>query len=301
MNKNEISLKLLNADANVWVKQLQNVLLIEHKAKATARNYVNELVLFFKYYNHKAVEDITQSDIEQYMIYIIEVHKVGRAKCRSFASACSFFYKKVIKKEYLLPSSLYPQKQFKLPNIMSQQEVAQLLAAPLSLKQYCIVGLLYGCGLRISEVAGLRIQDIDSAGKRLKVCQGKGAKDRFTLLPDYLLPQLRAFYVASKRPSTYLLTSPQSKKQYHTRSLQTEVDKAMALAGFSKRGFTAHTLRHSFATHMLDNGSNIFVIKTFLGHSDIQTTMVYLHLQQHIQFGIVSPLDVLMRGGKDAK
>jgi integrase/recombinase XerD len=196
---------------------------------------------------------------------------------------------------------LYPQKQFKLPNIMSQQEVAQLLAAPLSLKQYCIVGLLYGCGLRISEVAGLRIQDIDSAGKRLKVCQGKGAKDRFTLLPDYLLPQLRAFYVASKRPSTYLLTSPQSKKQYHTRSLQTEVDKAMALAGFSKRGFTAHTLRHSFATHMLDNGSNIFVIKTFLGHSDIQTTMVYLHLQQHIQFGIVSPLDVLMRGGKDAK
>jgi site-specific recombinase XerD len=227
------------------------------------------------------------------------VHKVGRAKCRSFASACSFFYKKVIKKDYILPSSLYPQKQFKLPNIMSQQQVEKLFTAPLTLKQYCIIGLLYGCGLRISEVAALRIQDIETANRRLKVCQGKGAKDRYTLLPDFLLPKLREYYLTSSRPKTYLFTSPQTKRQYHTRSMQTEVDKSMAAAGFAAKDFTAHTLRHSFATHMLDNGSNIFVIKTFLGHSDIQTTMVYLHLQQHTQFGMISPLDVLM-GGKNA-
>jgi site-specific recombinase XerD len=299
MNKNEISLKTLHPEANLWIKQLQTVLLIEHKAKATARNYVNEMLLFFKYYNHLPVDDITQAGIEQYMVYIVSVHKVGRAKCRSFASACSFFYKKVIKKDYILPSSLYPQKQFKLPNIMSQPEVEKLFTAPLTLKQYCIIGLLYGCGLRISEVAALRIQDIETANRRLKVCQGKGAKDRYTLLPDFLLPKLREYYVTSSCPKTYLFTSPQTKRQYHTRSMQTEVDKAMAAAGFAAKDFTAHTLRHSFATHMLDNGSNIFVIKTFLGHSDIQTTMVYLHLQQHTQFGIISPLDVLM-GGKNA-
>jgi site-specific recombinase XerD len=189
---------------------------------------------------------------------------------------------------------LYPQKQFILPNIMSQQEVAQLFAAPLSLKEYCVIGLLYGSGLRISEVAALRIQDIDSAAKRIKVVQGKGAKDRFTLLAGNLLDKLRQYYVAAKRPKEYLFTSPQTGRAFHPRSMQLVVSGAMQKAGFTPKGYTAHTLRHSFATHMLDNGSNIHVIKTLLGHSQLSTTMVYLHLQQHTQYGIVSPMDKLL-------
>jgi integrase/recombinase XerD len=205
-----------------------------------------------------------------------------------------FFYKLVIKKPYLLPSALYPQKQFVLPNIMSQQEVAQLFAAPLSLKEYCVIGLLYGSGLRISEVAALRIQDIDSLAKRIKVVQGKGAKDRFTLLSGNLLDKLRQYYVATNRPKEYLFTSPQTGRAFHPRSMQLVVSTAMHKAGFTPKGYTAHTLRHSFATHMLDNGSNIHVIKTLLGHSQLSTTMVYLHLQQHTQYGIVSPMDKLL-------
>ena len=240
---------------------------------------------------------ITQADIELYIVYIKTVHKVGRAKCRSVASACAYFYKQVIKMPYILPSALYPQKQFILPNIMSQQQVRQLFAAPLTLKEYCVIGLLYGSGLRISEVAALCIQDIDSPAKRIKVVQGKGAKDRFTLLADSLLEKLRLYYVAAKRPKEFLFTSTQTGKAFHPRSMQLVVTGAMKKAGFAENGFTSHTLRHSFATHMLDNGSNIHVIKTLLGHSKLETTMVYLHLQQHTQFGIVSPLDKLSSGG----
>lgn len=296
MNRNEISAKQLNADAQKWIKKLRDVLLIQEKGKGTVKNYAAEMILLFKYHNNKTVAAITQADIEQYILYIKTVHKVGRAKCRSVASACGYFYKQVIKMPYILPSALYPQKQFILPNIMSQQQVTQLFAAPLTLKEYCVIGLLYGSGLRISEVAALRIQDIEGPAKRIKVVQGKGAKDRFTLLAGHLLEKLRQYYVAAKRPKEFLFTSPQTGKAFHPRSMQLVVTGAMQKAGFASKGYTSHTLRHSFATHMLDNGSNIHVIKTLLGHSKLETTMVYLHLQQHTQFGIVSPMDKLLGG-----
>ena len=296
MNKNEISAKQLNADAQSWIEKLRQALLIQDKGKGTVKSYTAEMILLFKYYNNKTVAAISQADIECYIVYVKTVHKVGRAKCRSLASACAYFYKQVIKMPYILPSALYPQKQFILPNIMSQQQVMQLFAAPLTLKEYCVIGLLYGSGLRISEVAALCIQDIDSPAKRIKVVQGKGAKDRFTLLADTLLEKLRLYYVAAKRPKEFLFTSPKTATAFHPRSMQLVVTGAMKKAGFAANGFTSHTLRHSFATHMLDNGSNIHVIKTLLGHNRLETTMVYLHLQQHTQFGIVSPLDKLVGG-----
>lgn len=171
MKKNEISTKSLNDDAVSWIEKFRQVLLIQDKGKGTVKSYAAEMILLFKYFNHKTVAGITQPDIEQYIVYIKTVHKVGRAKCRSVASACAFFFKQVIKTPYVLPSALYPQKQFILPNIMSQQEVTQLFAAPLTLKEYCVVGLLYGSGLRISEVTALCVQDIESSARRIKVVQ----------------------------------------------------------------------------------------------------------------------------------
>jgi integrase/recombinase XerD len=183
-----------------------------------------------------------------------------------------------------------------MPDIMPESQVEQLFRAELSLKEKCVVGLLYGCGLRISEVCNLCIGDIDSSNKRIKVVQGKGGKDRFTLLPDHLLSLLRQYYVAAGRPSAHLFTSVQTGRAMHVRSMQLVVNSAMRKAGFESGKYTAHTLRHSFATHMLNQGNNIHVIKTLLGHSKLETTMIYLHLQQHTQLGIVSPLDYLVDG-----
>ena len=283
MKGNEISGKSLNADAVEWLQKLHQTLTVKEYGKGTIRNYCQEMKLLFKYYNHKSVAGIRQTDIEQYLQYIKEVHKVGRAKCRSVAQACSFFFKRVMPSEYIVPSNLYPRKQFILPNIMSEDEVVRLFAAPLTLKEYCVVGLLYGCGLRISEVSNLRIKDIESDNKRIKVYQGKGGKDRYTLLPDELLQKLRLLYIEEGRPKELMFTSKQTKRALHVRSTQVIVNSAMAKAGYKDKPFTAHTLRHSFATHMLNCDNNIHVIKTLLGHIKIETTMVYLHLQQHKQ------------------
>jgi integrase/recombinase XerD len=296
MKGNEISTKELRADAVEWLAKLQQAMVIKDYGKGSVRNYCQEMCLLFKYYNHKAVAEIQQKDIERYMQYIKEVHKVGRAKCRSVAQSCSFFFKRILPAPYIVPSNLYPKKQFILPNIMTEAEVMQLFAAPLSVKEYCVIGLLYGCGLRIGEVCQLRLKDIESHNQRLKVYQGKGAKDRYTLLPEKLLQQLRLLYVQEGRPQQYLFTSKQTKRAVHVRSMQLVVNNAMAKAGFKDKPFTAHTLRHSFATHMLNCGNNIHVIKTLLGHTKLETTMVYLHLQKHTQLGIVSPLDAVVYG-----
>ena len=112
MKQHEISIKTLNGDAVIWIEKLRQVLLIKDKGKGTVKNYTTEMILLFKYYNSKTVATITQEEIQQYIVFIKTVHKVGHAKCRSIASACAFFYKQVIKMPYVLPSALYPQKQF---------------------------------------------------------------------------------------------------------------------------------------------------------------------------------------------
>ncbi|MBS1643396.1 MAG: tyrosine-type recombinase/integrase [Bacteroidetes bacterium] len=296
MKGNTISLKTLNESGNIWLQNTLQLLVVQEYGKGSVRNYMQELTLLFKHYNDLQVEDLRQQHIERYLVFIKENHKVGRAKCRSVAQACSFFFKKVMPVDYIVPNNLYPKKQFKLPNIMTEMQVEQLFQAPLHLLERCVLGLLYGCGLRISEVCNLKINDIDSSNKRIKVEQGKGGKDRFTLLPPTLLEQLRQYYVAAGKPKEYLFTSSQTKRALHVRSMQVVVNKAMEKAGFESGRFTAHTLRHSFATHMLNQGNNIHVIKTLLGHSKLETTMIYLHLQHHTQMGIVSPLEKLGDG-----
>ena len=296
MKGNTISVKPLHESGQLWLAKTLQLLKVQEYGKGSVRNYMQELTLLFKHYNELQVEALRQEHIERYLVFIKENHKVGRAKCRSVAQACSFFFKKVMPVSYIVPSNLYPKKQFKLPNIMTEMEVEKLFHAPLNLQERCVVGLLYGCGMRISEVSSLKITDIDSTNKRIKVEQGKGGKDRFTLLPTTLLEHLRQYYVAAGKPKEYLFTSPQTKRAFHVRSIQVVVNTAMQKAGFESGRFTAHTLRHSFATHLLNQGNNIHVIKTLLGHSKLETTMIYLHLQHHTQMGIVSPLEKLGGG-----
>ena len=293
--KNELSKNALGVNQLHWLDQLHQVLVVGNYGRGTIQSYLAEMRLLFHYFHEKDVEQITEQDILNYMMFIKTVHGVGRAKCKSVAQSCAFFYRHVIKKPFVLPSKLYPRKEFVLPSVMTQEQIKHLFANMSEARQRAVISLLYGCGLRLGEVQSLKMSDIERSSNRILIRQGKGNKDRYVLLPVYVLNELEHYYRAY-RPKVYLFESKQLKdKPLHSRSVQTIVNSAMMSSGFKSGIYTAHSLRHSFATHMLDIGSDIHSIKTLLGHSKIETTMIYLHLQQSKRDALVSPIDTLLK------
>jgi site-specific recombinase XerD len=255
-------------------------------------NYVREMRFIFEYYPDTRPSTITADQIEKYICYIKQLFNSGHDKCRMVASSVSFFFKQILKRPYDLPSKLYPKKKFQLPNVMTADEVWLLLTNTGSIKQKAIVELFYSSGVRLEECSRIKLTDIDSKNMRIKVVQGKGNKDRYTLLSLHALTTLREYF-RKHRPATYLFEAKTKGKGVHCRTLQLQVELAMKQAGFQDKGYSAHTLRHSFATHLLDTGTDLHTIKELLGHSNIQTTMIYLHLQTHRCSRIVNPLDHL--------
>jgi integrase/recombinase XerD len=268
-------------------------MLVGSYANDSIRNYLMEVRLLFQFHHDKDAEELTELDMNNYIIYIKQVHKVGHAKCKMVANAASYFFRNILRKPYVLPSKLFPRKEWKLPNVMSQSEIQQLFEQTTDLKQQLVVSLLYGTGIRLRELQQLEFSDIDRAENRIKIRQGKGKKDRYALLPKHLLGVMESYYWAF-RPKKFLFESPLLQgRPLHSRSLQTTVNAAMENAGLGGKSYTAHTLRHSFATHLLDDGVDLHTIKTLLGHSKIETTMVYLHLTTTRRSSLVSPLDRL--------
>ncbi|MBA2329739.1 MAG: tyrosine-type recombinase/integrase [Flavisolibacter sp.] len=255
-------------------------------------NYVREMRFIFEYYPDTLPSKLTAEQIEQYICYIKKVFNSGFSKCRLVASSVSFFFKQILKRPYDLPSKLYPKKKFQLPNVMTADEVRQLLSVPSTLKQQAILQVFYSSGVRLEECSHIKLTDIDSKNMRIKIVQGKGNKDRYTLLSTHALTTLRDYF-RKHRPVTYLFEGTKKGKSMHTRSIEFNVEQAMKQAGFKDKGFSAHTLRHSFATHLLDTGTDLHTIKELLGHSNISTTMIYLHLQTRRCSRIVNPLDQL--------
>ena len=267
--------------------------MVGNYGRGTIKSYMGEMRLLFHYFHEKDVELIVQQDIMDYMMYIKRVHEVGRAKCRSVAQSCAFFFKHVIQKAFVLPSKLYPRNEFRLPQVMTQVEIEQLFSGCQDLRQRAVISLLYGCGLRCGEVQRLEHTDIERQNRRILIRQGKGNRDRYVLLPAMVLESLAAYYRQYK-PVRYMFETPNRVGfPLHQRSIQGIVNAAMCSAGFEVGKYTSHTLRHSYATHALDMGCDIHSIKTLLGHSKIETTMVYLHLQQSKRDALVSPIDQL--------
>jgi len=246
----------------------------------------------FSYYNEKDPVLINQDDIIRYINYIKKQFSSGYDKCRMVAQSCSFFYKNILKVPYVVPSAFYPRKEHKLPEILSQKQVAKLLDSTTNFKHKCLLSMFYGTGLRLDEMCNLKMSSIDSDNAEVKVIKGKGNKDRITILPKTLLDDLRKYYKEYK-PKTYLFEGRKTGAPLSNGAMQVAVRKAMVNAGFPKGKYSAHSLRHSFATHLLDTGTDLHTIKTLLGHSKIETTMVYLHLQKSKRAQLISPFDQL--------
>lgn len=256
--------------------------------------YFREVRFLVEYYPDIPASELKENHLLDYMIYIKTVHQASRSKCKMYAQAVAFFFRHVLKKPYEVPSKLYPRSEFKLPVVLSREEVQKLLGSCESLKQRSLIEVFYSTGIRLEELQYLKMTDIEVKNNRIKVTHGKGKKERYTILSQLCVDNLRAYYrKAAVKPKTYLFEGQTTGKPMHARSIQHAVTQAYIKAGLSHKGHKVHALRHSFATHLLDSGVDIHTIKELLGHSKIETTMVYLHLQVSKRNMLVNPLDVL--------
>ncbi len=263
-----------------------------HYSPASIGHYIREIRFIGEYYHKIPVSKLNQKLICNYIIHIREDLGLGRDKCRMVAQSLSFLFKEVLKKPYVLPSKLYPRRIFKIPVVMSISEVRQLLAAPLTLKQRAICEVFYSTGARLSECSRLRIADVDAVNMCIHLRQGKGNKDRMLLLSPRCYETLKKYYIQYS-PREYLFEGQTPNQPCCPSSLRDAIKMSMKYAGLQHKKYSSNTFRHSFATHLLNNGVDLLTIKMLMGHSDLRTTMIYLHLQVKKLLSVISPLDVL--------
>lgn len=258
----------------------------------TARNYLSQLRWLFQYYPDTRPSKLTRQMTIDYLVYCAKTLGSSKVKTKMAANAFAFFFRQVLNQPYELPSILFQAHSAKLPAVMSPEEVKTIINSIDNIKHRTVLSLLYSTGMRLSEVASLKMADIDSKQMRIKVVSGKGQKDRFTILSEVMLLELRAYWL-HYRPEVYLFNGPVKGKKYSERSIQHILSKTLIQVGLEAKHFTIHTFRHSFATHLLNQGTDLITIKALLGHANIAQTMQYLHLsEKHIQ-NVVSPYDLL--------
>lgn len=261
-------------------------------SELTIRNYLAELRWLFCYYPDTRPSQITREMTVDYLLYLVKTQGCSRVKTKMAAQAFSCFFRHVLNKPYQTPSILFPARSAKLPSVMKPEEVKAVIDAVQNVKHRALLSLLYSTGMRLREIASLKMADIDSKAMRIKVVCGKGKKDRFTLLSSQMLIELRAYYV-QYRPEVYLFNGAGKGRKYSERTIQRIVELSLVKAGLKDKQYSVHTIRHSFATHLLDNGADLPTIKSLLGHASITQTMQYLHLStEHIK-DVINPFDVL--------
>jgi integrase/recombinase XerD len=233
---------------------------------------------------------MTKEMIEDYFLYLKQDRGRAPNTIGNVISGLRFFYNHVICQEHLAPNCTFGKKPRKLPTVLTQGEIWKIINAADNPKHRLILMATYSAGLRAGEVIALKPEHIDSERMLIKVVDGKGRKDRYTLLSVKFLEELRPYY-KTYRPKPYLFPSSyKGKASLSYQSLLEIYDKAREKAGV-KRGAGLHTLRHSFATHLLENGYDIRKIQILLGHSCLSTTMIYVHVSRRTLSKIKSPLD----------
>lgn len=256
-------------------------------SESTIRNYSSALKELVHFYKDRQIADLTASDIEKFLLYITVQRRVSTSYHNVSIGAIKFYFEKVLAKNLTL-SIDRPRREKKLPEVLSEEEVLLLLNNVDNLKHRCILMTLYSGGLRLSEVVALKVGDIDSRRMKIFIKGAKGNKDRYTVLSKELLKWLREYYKKEK-PSGWLFEGVTG-GQYSMRSVQSIMGAAIRKAGIKKNA-TVHTLRHSFATHMLENGVDLRYIQSLLGHNSSKTTEIYTHITTKGIDRLTSPLD----------
>jgi site-specific recombinase XerD len=256
---------------------------------STARSYTSLFAEFIHFFKDKSLKEINEVDIRGYMHIIVKQGK-SLSHQNQVINAIKFYYEQVLD----MPQRFYeidrPRQEQKLPSVLSEEEIVKLISATTNLKHKAILVTIYSCGLRISELLNLKITDIQSDRHVMLIRDGKGNKDRNTILSDTAIGLLRKYYLAF-RPKQYLFEGPEG-GPYSSKSVNSIIKRSLRLANI-KTPASAHTLRHSFATHLLENGTDLRYIQTLLGHSSPKTTEIYAHVSIKSLRHVVSPIEKL--------
>ena len=284
-----------NQDVRQKLVEVYNKIQLKAYSKNTCKNYLLHLREYFETIAKKyAIELVTQAVIERYLLWRLSIKQPGESDSNSHINAIKFYYEQVLGRERMLFDLPRPKKPVQLPKVLGENELERLFRALRNIKHKTILLTAFSCGLRISEVINLKLSDIDSDRMQVRIERSKGKKDRYVMLSPLLLDVLRAYIRLHKpRPKVYLFEG-QNGDQYSPRSAQEVFKNACHKAGIHKQ-LTFHSLRHSFATHLLEKGVDIKYIKDLLGHYDIKTTERYLHVAREKLVAIASPLDYLFK------
>ena len=263
---------------------------LRNLAAGTQKHYISLVAGFAKYFG-TSPENLDIEAVRQYLLYLLNERKLSPDAVNQCVSALKFLYLTTLEMPWTNEYFPRARRPHKLPVVLSQKEVLAFFDHVPSLKYRAALMVCYGAGLRISEAVALRITDIESQRGLLRIEHGKGQKDRYAMLSPRLLQVLRRYWCAT-RPPDFLFPSWRKDRHLSTTSLQLACREAAARAGIAKR-VTVHTLRHSFATHLLENGTDLRVIQVLLGHTRIETTTRYAAVSPQVVAATVSPLDKL--------
>lgn len=278
----------------VWIDDFERHITIRNYALSTRKSYRNNLILFNKYFLGNDVKQLQKVEIEKYLEYLCIEKNYSSAALNVTVNAIKFLYEKVLsfpRECYQFPRA---KRAHKLPTFFHQQEITNMFNSVTNIKHKVILYVGYSAGLRVSEIVNLKISDIYSGSMQIRIEQGKGKKDRMVMLSEKVLELLRAYYTKYK-PVYWLFEGPKG-EQYSVRSVQEILKKAKSLAGIVHKG-SVHTLRHSFATHLLEGGTDLRLIQELLGHTSIKTTAIYTHITDTSKARVKSPLDKLNLDG----
>lgn len=271
------------------IDKYSKLLHIKNYSAKTEKSYLHHLDLFLDFISFNKIKDVDQKVLLNYFNYLKQTKNFSYSSMKQALASIRFLFLDVLKKEVDFDFFIKMKKPNSLPNILTTQEVKTIINSIKNLKHRAIISTIYSGGLRISEVVNLKIQDIDSKAMTIKIVNAKGKNDRVVMLSEKLLELLREYF-KEYRPKIYLFEGKFGEK-YSVRSIQQIFNDAVKKLKIKKK-VTVHTLRHSFASHLLENGTDIRFIQELLGHKHLSTTQIYTHINPVSVKKIKSPFDI---------
>ena len=277
----------------VWMEceRLKEWMQSRRYSSSTVEVYADALKTFLTYYKDKAVKDISNDDIIAFNNKYILANKLSASYQNQVVNAIKLYFRAIQNTAIDIDLIHRPKKNNLLPNVLSKEEIKSILTAQQNIKHRTMLSLIYSCGLRRSELLNLKLTDVDSKRKLLIIRQAKGKKDRIAPLSEKIIEMLREYYKLYK-PKQWLFEGQKGNVQYDERSLANVLKQAVEKAGI-KKPVSLHWLRHSYATHLLEAGTDLRYIQEILGHKSSRTTEIYTHVSTKSLQNIISPFDTL--------